>query len=261
VAIAFQPAKSSACCHRTTSRPRKKPPVGDLRRPPRRSPTGTRDSSGWGAGAGRVAPFQTVAAPAGAHRFQSGAWGRPQGGAFTARRAQPIRRVGELAASPSAPRSGGAEGAACGQGGNAPGCEVPPGVRERARPHAERPSVGRPALANAFSAAAAKSRDVHGTRVEDVHAIHCYDERYGTVRRFLRFTHALAVLEASRTWKTQAARSPCRRQSCRAGSLRGSEVQVGPVSPQVVVKSRVRVNCVTNERCFKSGPLLEALVA
>src|SRR5205807_3219758 len=56
----------------------------------------------------------------------------------TARRAQPKRRVDELDASPSAPRSGVAEGEACGQGGNAPGCTSPPGVRERARPHAER---------------------------------------------------------------------------------------------------------------------------
>jgi len=31
-------------------------------------------------------------------------------------------------------------GAACGQGGNAPGCTSPPGVRERARHHAERPA-------------------------------------------------------------------------------------------------------------------------
>src|SRR5437868_4633473 len=40
-----------------------------------------------------------MAAPAGAHRFRSGAWGRPEGDAYTARRAQPIRRVGELDAS------------------------------------------------------------------------------------------------------------------------------------------------------------------
>jgi hypothetical protein len=68
----------------------------------------------------------------------SEAWGRPEGGAFTARRARPKRRVGELDASPSAPRSGGAEGAACGQGGNAPGCTSPPGVRERPRPALQR---------------------------------------------------------------------------------------------------------------------------
>jgi hypothetical protein len=57
------------------------------------------------------------------HRFQAERGAAPKGGAFTARRAQPIRRVGELAASPSAPRSGVAEGEACGQGGNAPGCK------------------------------------------------------------------------------------------------------------------------------------------
>jgi len=58
----------------------------------------------WGA-----APLQTVAAPTGAHRFLSAAWGRPEGGAFTARRAQPIRRVEELDASPSARVSGAAQ--------------------------------------------------------------------------------------------------------------------------------------------------------
>jgi hypothetical protein len=35
------------------------------------------------------------------------------------------------------PAQRGAAGAACGQGGNAPGCKDPPGVRERARRHAE----------------------------------------------------------------------------------------------------------------------------
>jgi len=40
---------------------------------------GTRDSSGWAAGAGRAAPLQTVAAPAVAHLFRGGAWDRPKG--------------------------------------------------------------------------------------------------------------------------------------------------------------------------------------
>jgi hypothetical protein len=39
--------------------------------------------------------------------FQERSAGRPEGGAFTARRAQPKRRVGELAASPK-PRAAGA---------------------------------------------------------------------------------------------------------------------------------------------------------
>src|SRR5207248_1329077 len=40
------------------------------------------------------------------YRIPGGAWGRPEGGAFTDRRAQPIRGVGELDASPSAREAG-----------------------------------------------------------------------------------------------------------------------------------------------------------
>jgi hypothetical protein len=73
--------------------------------------------------AGRRTTFQAErgATPKGARsqpggRSRNGAWGNW----LQAR--QPAQR--------------GAEGE--GQGGNAPGCKVPPGVRERARPHAER---------------------------------------------------------------------------------------------------------------------------
>ena len=54
VATASRPAKLSAFCRPTTSRPHSAPPS-----PPRRSRTGARDSSGWAAGVGRAAPLQT----------------------------------------------------------------------------------------------------------------------------------------------------------------------------------------------------------
>src|SRR5438132_7781359 len=88
-------------------------------------------------GAGRAALLQTVAAPAGAHLFQSGAWSRPEGGAFTARRAQPKRRVEELAASPSA-RAAGRRRRGLRPRRKRARLQVPPGVREGDRHHAER---------------------------------------------------------------------------------------------------------------------------
>jgi hypothetical protein len=66
-AIAFPPPRSSACWDPTTRPPPDKPPQKPFRKGPRSSRTETRDSSGW-----------------------------PPGGAFTARRAQPKRRVAEL---------------------------------------------------------------------------------------------------------------------------------------------------------------------
>jgi hypothetical protein len=57
-----------------------------------------------GRGCGGRAPASNRR-PAAAVPIPSGAWCRPEGGAYTARRARPLRRVGELAASPSALRS------------------------------------------------------------------------------------------------------------------------------------------------------------
>jgi hypothetical protein len=135
VAIAFQPAKLTACCRRMKSRPQ-----SDPCKPPR--------CSHMGRGTVQAGPGVWGGQPC----FKQ--WPRPQartdsraerGAAPKGARSQPGGRSRKGAcgnwAQARQPAKRGAEGAACGQGGNAPGCDVPPGVRERARHHAERPTV------------------------------------------------------------------------------------------------------------------------
>ncbi len=101
MAIAFQPAKLTACCRRMQSRPQ-----SDPCKLPRRSHMGTRDSSGWAGGAGRGAPRLTNGRARRRAPIPSGAWGRPERGAFTARRAQPKKARGGIGCKPVSPRSG-----------------------------------------------------------------------------------------------------------------------------------------------------------
>jgi hypothetical protein len=103
-ATASQQAKSSVFSHPMTSRPLSKPHHRALHN---HHGVAARDAGQFrlGRGAGQSPAIKQWPRRS-AYRFQSGAWRPPRWGAFTARRAQPIRRVGELDASPLARFSG-----------------------------------------------------------------------------------------------------------------------------------------------------------
>jgi hypothetical protein len=84
---------------------------------------GARGSSGWAAGAGRVAPLQTKISAVRRPDFKERSAGRPRKGARSQTGGRSRNGAWGNWASPSALRSTGAAGAACGQGGNASGCK------------------------------------------------------------------------------------------------------------------------------------------
>ncbi len=99
---------------------------------------GARGSSGW-AGVRGGALRQTVAAPQRAP-IPERSVGAPRRGRVRSQEGAADQARGGIGCQPVSPRSG-ARSAACGQGGNAPGCSSPPGVREHARHRAQRPAV------------------------------------------------------------------------------------------------------------------------